>query len=152
MSTAFVGGLEGSGVDKKRVMQRPTNMLPDSRPDELAPMEEWDLVSLARYFGTDKWGAHRYAPHYEHHFGRFKYDDFTLFEIGIGGYSREKLGGASLRMWKAFFPKAQIIGLDPRGQIIRSRATDRNLPRQPDQCTALAHHREQRQEPAGGSR
>jgi hypothetical protein len=80
--------------------------------EKLGPNEDWDLVSLARYFGTDKWGAHRYAQHYEHHFGKFKHDDFTLFEIGIGGYSREKLGGASLRMWKAFFPKAQIIGLD----------------------------------------
>lgn len=85
---------------------------PVSGPEELGPMEEWDLISLARHFGTDKWGAHRYAPHYEHHFGRFKRDAFTLFEIGIGGYSREKQGGASLRMWKAFFPKAQIIGLD----------------------------------------
>lgn len=104
-------------VRRKRDRQEAGNARPNKQasgqgPDDLGPMEKWDLVSLARYFGTDKWGAHRYAPHYEHHFGKFKYDDFTLFEIGIGGYSREKLGGASLRMWKAFFPKAQIIGLD----------------------------------------
>ena len=75
-------------------------------------MSEWDLVSLARHFGTDKWGTHRYAPHYEQHFGKFKNDEFTLLEIGIGGYRREKQGGASLRMWKAFFPNADIVGLD----------------------------------------
>jgi hypothetical protein len=104
-------------VRKKPSRQEAGNATPNKqasgqRSEELGLMEEWDLVSLARYFGTDKWGAHRYAQHYEHHFGKFKHDDFTLFEIGIGGYSREKQGGASLRMWKAFFPKAQIIGLD----------------------------------------
>jgi hypothetical protein len=35
-----------------------------------------------------------------------------LFEIGIGGYRRAGAGGASLRMWKQFFPKATIAGLD----------------------------------------
>jgi hypothetical protein len=90
----------------------PNKQASGHRSEELGPKEEWDLASLARYFGTDKWGAHRYAQHYEHHFGKFKHDAFTLLEIGIGGYKREKQGGASLRMWKAFFPKAQIIGLD----------------------------------------
>jgi len=71
-----------------------------------------DLTSLARQFGTDKWGTHRYVSHYQHHFGKFKNDRFSLLEIGIGGYRREKAGGRSLRMWKAFFPNAQIIGLD----------------------------------------
>ncbi|GAA3622089.1 hypothetical protein [Microlunatus ginsengisoli] len=80
--------------------------------EALPPLSEWDMVSLARHFGTDKWGSHRYAPHYEHHFLPFKNDTFSLLEIGIGGYAREKQGGASLRMWKAFFPNAQIIGLD----------------------------------------
>jgi hypothetical protein len=76
------------------------------------PPPERDLVSLARQFGTDKWGIHRYAPHYERHFAKFKNETFSLLEIGIGGYSKAGQGGASLRMWKAFFPKAQIIGLD----------------------------------------
>ena len=35
-----------------------------------------------------------------------------MFEIGIGGYAREGKGGNSLRMWKHFFPRADIIGLD----------------------------------------
>lgn len=81
-------------------------------PNNMPPLEQWDLASLARFYGTDKWGVHRYAPHYERHFAKFKNKTFSLLEIGIGGYSREKQGGASLRMWKAFFPKAQIIGLD----------------------------------------
>jgi len=57
-------------------------------------------------------GCTRYTPHYEHHLAHLKNEKFTLIEIGIGGYSREKQGGASLRMWKAYFPHAQVIGLD----------------------------------------
>jgi hypothetical protein len=70
------------------------------------------LQDLATQFGTDKWGLHRYAQHYQTHFRRFCPDEFSLLEIGIGGYSADGTGGASLRMWKEFFPKAQIIGLD----------------------------------------
>jgi hypothetical protein len=71
-----------------------------------------NLTRLASQFGTDKWGRHRYAPVYERHFKQFRNDPISLLEIGIGGYSNETRGGASLRMWEAYFPKAQIIGLD----------------------------------------
>ena len=70
------------------------------------------LTELAKEFETDKWGLHRYTPHYEHHLQHLRNRSFTMLEIGIGGYRRSKQGGASLRMWKAFFPKAQIVGLD----------------------------------------
>lgn len=71
------------------------------------------LSALATQFGTDKWGKrHRYTPHYERHLGHLRNERFTLLEIGIGGYAREKQGGASLRMWRSYFPKAQILGLD----------------------------------------
>lgn len=36
----------------------------------------------------------------------------TLLEIGVGGYHELDKGGASLRMWKAYFPQARIAGLD----------------------------------------
>ena len=70
------------------------------------------LTDLAIHFGTDKWGTHRYTKHYERHLKHLRNRKFTLLEIGIGGYAREGQGGASLRMWKHFFGKAQIIGLD----------------------------------------
>jgi hypothetical protein len=70
------------------------------------------LTELGREFKTDKAGIHRYTEHYERHLEHLRSKEFTLFEIGIGGYRRDHAGGASLRMWKAFFPKAQIIGLD----------------------------------------
>lgn len=70
------------------------------------------LTELAELFGTDKWGPHRYTPHYEDRLASFKNRRFALLEIGVGGYAVEREGGASLRMWRAYFPKAQVIGLD----------------------------------------
>lgn len=71
-----------------------------------------DLTALAQQFKTDKWGAHRYTPHYQHHLQHLRRRPVKLLEIGIGGYSREGQGGASLRMWKEYFPCGQIFGLD----------------------------------------
>ena len=79
------------------------------RRERLAAM---DLTELATEFRTDKWGIHRYTPHYQRHLESLRDERFTLLEIGIGGYARERQGGASLRMWKHFFPQAQIVGLD----------------------------------------
>lgn len=71
-----------------------------------------DFPALAAHYGTDKWGTHRYAQHYQRHLEQFRGDEFAMLEIGIGGYQRQGKGGASLRAWQDFFPKAQIIGLD----------------------------------------
>ncbi|MER5176798.1 class I SAM-dependent methyltransferase [Streptomyces sp. NPDC002896] len=71
-----------------------------------------DLCKLAQHFKTDKWGDHRYAQHYQRHLQHLKNDAMNLLEIGVGGYSRAGQGGASLRMWKHFFPDAQIFGMD----------------------------------------
>lgn len=70
------------------------------------------LAELAETFGTDKNAQHRYAQHYARHFGPLRQQPLTLLEIGIGGYHDVRAGGHSLRMWKAYFPKAQIVGID----------------------------------------
>jgi len=70
------------------------------------------LTDLAKKYQTDKWGAHRYTPHYERHLGYLRDEKFTLLEFGIGGYRATGRGGASLRMWKEFFPNARILGVD----------------------------------------
>lgn len=70
------------------------------------------LTVLAQQFETDKWGAHRYTPHYEHQFARFADQPVNLLEIGIGGYEHSGKGGGSLLMWKSYFPKGNIFGLD----------------------------------------
>ncbi len=71
-----------------------------------------NLPALATLFGTDKWGVHRYAQHYQTHFKAFRSRLINLLEIGVGGNDNPRLGGASLRMWKPFFPKGKIYGID----------------------------------------
>lgn len=71
-----------------------------------------DLTGLAREFKTDKWGVHRYTTHYQRHLQHLRNERFTLLELGIGGADSTERGGESLRMWRWFFPKARIVGVD----------------------------------------
>jgi hypothetical protein len=80
--------------------------------EPLAVLLRRDLTKLASLSGTDKWGAHWYAAHYARHFQHLRRKKITLLEIGIGGYEKPGDGGGSLRMWRRYFPNAQIVGLD----------------------------------------
>lgn len=80
-----------------------------------AAMENGDnrnLNALAAHYGSDKWGLHNYATHYQWHFQSMRESPITLVEIGVGGYRDPTDGGASLRMWRDFFPRALVYGLD----------------------------------------
>lgn len=71
-----------------------------------------DLVALADYYGTDKWNTHWYAEIYAEHFQGLRNRRLNILEIGIGGFDNPQNGGASLRMWKAYFWRSQIHGID----------------------------------------
>ncbi|HEX6346575.1 class I SAM-dependent methyltransferase [Umezawaea sp.] len=71
-----------------------------------------DLADLAVRFGSDKWGNHWYADHYDRHFAPLKDKRVTVLEIGIGGYDDPAAGGASLRMWRHYFRRGEVHGLD----------------------------------------
>jgi hypothetical protein len=71
-----------------------------------------NLKALATVYGTDKWGSHWYAQHYENHFRHLRKKKINILEIGIGGYDDPEAGGGSLRMWRTYFPKARIFGID----------------------------------------
>ncbi len=71
-----------------------------------------DLTSLALLFGTDKYGSHFYTPHYQRYFYGLRKKPLNVLEIGVGGYASDEYGGASLRMWKAYFRKSNIVGID----------------------------------------
>jgi cephalosporin hydroxylase len=95
-----------------------------------------DLPALATYFGTDKWGSHWYAQHYQTHFAPLRRKAIRLLEIGVGGYGDPRGGGESLRMWKGYFPNALIYGLDvtdkrphdePRIRTIKGSQDDEDL-------------------------
>lgn len=70
------------------------------------------LAEIARAHGTDKEGVHHYAAAYSRHLEHLRDMPIRLLEIGIGGYADPTSGGESLRMWKEYFPHAQIVGLD----------------------------------------
>ncbi|MCP5531181.1 MAG: class I SAM-dependent methyltransferase [Opitutaceae bacterium] len=71
-----------------------------------------NLRVLARIYGSDKWGSHWYAQHYERHLGARRKRKIVLLELGIGGYDNPRGGGASLRMWQKYFPRGRIHGVD----------------------------------------
>lgn len=71
------------------------------------------LCELARFHGTDKGGSHQthgqfcheYTPVYHDLFKDRRHDVRSVLEVGVHY-------GRSLRMWAAYFPEAQIVGLD----------------------------------------
>jgi demethylmacrocin O-methyltransferase len=69
------------------------------------------LERLGALHGTDKvdeWHTHvgrTNAGIYDQYFKGWRRDRFSMLEIGV-------LDGASLRMWRSYFPKARITGLD----------------------------------------
>lgn len=71
-----------------------------------------NLKALATIYGTDKWGTHWYAQHYEKHFAPLRRKRLNILEIGIGGYDDPQEGGNSLRAWRTYFPKSRIYGID----------------------------------------
>jgi methyltransferase family protein len=74
---------------------------------------ETELCRLARKHGTDKGGnhlqrgdtCHNYTPAYHKLFHRRRHQVEAVLEIGVAG-------GHSLRMWKEYFPRAMIFGID----------------------------------------
>ena len=71
-----------------------------------------NLSKLAIAFGTDKEDGHHYARHYQRHFAALRHRKLNVLEIGIGGYQNPRSGGQSLKMWKAYFPRSRIFGID----------------------------------------
>ena len=64
------------------------------------------LNELCNKFETDKCSnLHNYIEIYENYFSSLRYSTEKLFEIGI-------LSGASHLMWKEYFHKAEIYGID----------------------------------------
>lgn len=75
---------------------------------------EMTLQELADLHRTDKgsfnwvnpeYGGHNYCGHYESIMSSFRNEPIKLLEIGIRT-------GASLKMWRDYFPNGQIFGID----------------------------------------
>ncbi len=71
-----------------------------------------DLTRLALLFDTDKAGSHWYTQHYQRCLDGLRKKPLNILEIGVGGYESGEVGGESLRMWKSYFRKSRIVGID----------------------------------------
>jgi hypothetical protein len=98
----------------------------DRAPQTLTP----SLTELANRLGSDKgtvgprpnWPVHNYTDVYEAYLWPRRYEPIRILEIGLGvtgerwradiAVGRNRGGGASLKMWHCFLPKAQIVGID----------------------------------------
>lgn len=72
---------------------------------------QFNLDRLADVHKTDKGGGHGYTKVYRHFLRPYKFRPVRLLEIGVGGKGPTD-GGASLRMWKDYFPFGKIYALD----------------------------------------
>lgn len=79
-----------------------------------------NLHLLAALCGTDKFGLHHYTGVYEELARPLRRRAVTLLELGVGGYG-QNLGGESLLMWAAYFPKGRIYGIDIEDKSALSR-------------------------------
>lgn len=96
------------------------------------------LTELGAEYGTDKVHDHWYTPQYHRRFKDLQDEPIVLLEIGIGGYDDPNLGGASLRMWRDYFTKGDIVGLDLHEKLIDE---DRITVEQGDQSDPrVLHH------------
>jgi hypothetical protein len=71
-----------------------------------------ELEELGRTLGTDKQTYHGYTKYYYQHFLPLKNTHLKLLEIGV-------FHGASVKMWKTFFPHAHIVGVDINAECKR---------------------------------
>lgn len=78
---------------------------------------ETPLCELAYKYRTDKFLYHTYTPVYFRILNRKKELFKKVLELGVGTlytmrHTKNYKPGASLRMWRDFFPNAQIYGVD----------------------------------------
>ena len=100
------------------------------------------LEQLGERSGSDKL-THGYLSFYEDLFAAIRARPIRLLEIGVGGFEQPddpSFGGHSLRMWRDFFPDAQIVGLDilDKSGVAGDRIDDRS--RKPNGPFAAALH------------
>lgn len=113
----------GLSPDDPWVVRRRAAVLAAHQAVEAISRRFTDLTELAIRFDADKWGGHWYTQHYQRYFEPLRDKRVKVLEIGIGGYDDPDLGGASLRMWKHYFWRGQVFGVDiaPKTGVAESR-------------------------------
>jgi hypothetical protein len=71
----------------------------------------FSLTRLARIANTKDFGGWGSTAVYDRLFRPIRWQKLSVLEIGVGGYD-DNSGGRSLRLWRSFFPRADIAALD----------------------------------------
>lgn len=98
----------------RRVVDRSGLVDRAARAGALLPLVALNrLDAIAVLHGTDKSSKyHGYARYYADHLGALRWSRLALLEIGVGGHEVPGLGGRSLRMWRDYLPRADVVGFD----------------------------------------
>lgn len=78
--------------------------LQQTGPDDLHRLVEDQFAALGRN-ASDKYWVHGYDRHYDRHFAEIRKRAKRVCEIGV-------LNGASLSLWRQYFPRAELVGFD----------------------------------------
>lgn len=101
-------------------------------------VEHTSLEECANRYPTDKMKAisHDYIPTYEALLAPIRHSSRNVVEIGIGGpghldyvrlWTRRAQLGNSLRMWRDYFPKATIVGIDIDPEALLPRDSEERI-------------------------
>jgi hypothetical protein len=101
------GAEQSVNVGINMACMRNSPCVPFLQPIQEGPMpRSMELDLIGALAGTDKSSlGNRYLQSYEILLSDLRDEEFTLCEIGV-------FNGASLRMWKSYFSKATILGID----------------------------------------
>jgi hypothetical protein len=82
------------------------------------------LTAMARVARTKDFGGWGSTIFYDRAFRSMRWKKISLLEIGVGGYD-DHSGGRSLRLWRAYFPRARIAAIDlyDKTKLSRGRIT-----------------------------
>jgi hypothetical protein len=117
MALHWVLDLGASGLDRCapqrcRICYGNERMNDEQRRNE--PEADLDLLGVAE--GTDKSSSVSYAwdylTRYQYYFERWRHAPINLIEIGVQS-------GASLKVWKSYFSRATIVGIDIDPSCVR---------------------------------
>lgn len=73
--------------------------------------------SVRLYGRTDKL-EHDYVKYYRRHLGPSRLRKLRVYEIGVGG-DEDRSPGGSLRIWRDYFPRSSIVGVDLYDKDVR---------------------------------
>lgn len=86
----------------------------------VSPLLLSNLDALGVLWATDKAMRHHgYTSLYAKHLGRSRRSTRCVLEIGIGGAHHPDQGGNSLYMWKSYFRRASVFGVDIHRKELR---------------------------------